>query len=93
MYVYLTGAKERASSHHIVYVAPAAYPGVSEAPAEWYSPDKTAKTFEIKFVHGRAEVEQNLGEFMIKYGLANRSRLIKPAGGLLGGLAKAIAGR
>lgn len=98
MYVYLAGQKERESSHHMVYVAPAAYPGVdrNDVPSDWLIGvgDKAeARTFEVKFNHGRAEVEQNLGEFMIKHGLCNRTRLVRPSAGLLGGLARAISGR
>lgn len=103
VYVYLTGQKERANPRHPLYVTPG-IPGLNgmtaaEVPEDWKQPSAdgtsmVAKMFEVVFVHGRAEVDERLGEWLIKTGHAQRSPLVRPAGkALLGGLASLIAGR
>lgn len=97
MHVYLSGAKERANPSHVLRVAPAAEVGrvmaANDVPSDWKEHDGTPKGFEIKFVHGRASVDERLGEWLIAAGYAYRSRLIRNVtGSMLGALAKTIRG-
>lgn len=91
VYVYLTGAKERANPAHILRVCPGATMSASEAPAEFMDHGEPKK-FEITFVHGRASVEDALGKWLIEKGVAQKTNLIRRSGSTLGSLAAAIRG-
>lgn len=103
VYVYLTGQKERQNPRHIMYVTPGV-PGLAgmsanDVPEDWKMPsaDGTAmvpKQFEVVFIHGRANVDEKLGEWLVTTGHAQRSALARVTGkALLGGLASLISGR
>jgi len=92
MYVYLTGAKER-TNEHTVYIAPAAITAAGDCPADWKDLEGHPKQFAVKFINGRASVEKELGEWMIKNGQAQRTSIIRqPGKALLGSLASALRG-
>jgi hypothetical protein len=97
MHVYLTGSKERANPRHNLFVCPASEPGkmvtANDIPAEWKEPNGEPKTFAIVFANGRAEVDQKLGEWLIATKQAQRTKLMRASGSMLGTLAGAIAGR
>lgn len=98
MHVYKTGAKERANPSHSLFVTPAAQLGPNmsknDIPAEWLDPmTKQPKTFEVVFIHGCASVDEQLGEWMISTGNAQRTNIVRATGNMLGGLAAMIAGR
>lgn len=46
---------------------------------DWRNPGGVAKTFHVQFRFGAADVDDNLGRYMIDEGLAKRSPLIVPA--------------
>lgn len=94
MHVYLTGAKERASAKHVLFVQPAALVSGAECPEEWKNSDGTAKDYSVEFKYGRASVPDNLGRLLIKTGHARASNIVRVVNGsLLGSLASTIAGR
>ena len=45
---------------------------------DWRNPGGVPKTFHVVFRYGAAEVDSNLGDYMIDEGLANASPLIVP---------------
>ena len=104
MFVFLAGAKERANPRHVLYVTPGV-PGLgggvsaNDVPDEWKQPSADGTTtvprqFEVVFTHGRASVDERLGEWLVKTGHAQRTPLVRASGNaLLGGLASLISGR
>lgn len=91
MYVYLTGAKERANPNHILRVCPGVLVPKNEVPEEWME-NGEFKKFEISFIHGRASVDEALGKLLIEKGIAQKTNLIRRTGSTLGSLAAAIRG-
>ena len=75
MFVYLPN-----TATHTMYVCPAgdveAMKG--EAPSEFKNDDGTARSFTVQFTHGRADVPDNLGNYMIKRKLARKTKLLLP---------------
>ena len=63
MFIHLTGEKERRSSNHVVYVAPGAVEKRENCPSDWFELDGNPKQFSLVFIHGRASVDQQLGEW------------------------------
>ena len=98
MYVYLTGSKERTGEHNM-YVAPAAVTRDEDCPSDWFHFDdqktRVPVQFAIKFVNGRASVDNQMGEWLIANKFAQRTNSIirVPGKALLGSLANTIAGR
>ena len=76
MYVYLTGSKERMGDH-MLYVAPAATTPKEECPSDWFTTNEqnliVPSQLHVKFTNGRAVVENNLGEWLIKNKYAQRT--------------------
>jgi hypothetical protein len=67
------GAVRQAS--HTMFVAPAAQIE-GEVPAHWKDVDGEPITIPVEFKYGRAEVPDDLGKFMLKFGHAAKSPLI-----------------
>ena len=80
MKVYLNGERASRAANYTVSVCPAGHLKDTEMPHDWVTEANEPKTFPVKFVYGLAEVPSNLGQYMVKYGLAQRSRLIIPDG-------------
>jgi hypothetical protein len=80
MRIYLNGERASRASSYKVNVSPAGHLKDTEACSEWVTEANEPKTFPVEFVYGVAEVPSNLGQYMVKYGLAQRSRLIIPEG-------------
>ena len=84
MKVYLTGGRAAVSREHVVYVSPAGHlqsiEKDSEMPSDWVSETNEPLSFPVVFRFGVAEVPSNLGQYMVKYGLASKTRLIIPDG-------------
>ncbi len=84
MKVYLSGGRAAAAREHIVYVSPAKHmqdlENDSEMPSDWVSETNEPLTFPITFSFGEAEVPSNMGRYLLKYGLASKTRLIIPDG-------------
>jgi len=79
MKVYVPTERERATSHTI-YVTPASdAETVKEGiPSEWQDVEGKPITFPIQFKQGVATVDDKIGAYMIKRGLARKSSLIRP---------------
>ena len=81
MIVYNTGSKAAAMPSFFMSVSPARHlEGRELASSDWVNDKNEPLDFQVEFKFGRAEVDKNLGEYMIKYGLASKSKLHIPAG-------------
>jgi len=78
--VYINGERAARAARYIVSVSPGGHLKDTEMPCEWMTEANEPKTFPIEFVYGVAEIPDNLGKYMVKYGFAQRSRLIIPEG-------------
>ena len=78
MKIYNTGSKAAAMPAFFMSVSPARHLEGQEIPSEWMTDKKEPIDFQIEFKFGKAEVDKNLGEYMIKYGYASRTKLIIP---------------
>lgn len=80
MNVFLHGSDgQPPPAAHTVIVCPAAHMPNTEVPKEWVDRDNNPVTFPVVFQHGKAEVDDALGAYMVKAGIAQRSRLIVPS--------------
>jgi hypothetical protein len=79
MRVYLHSENAERSKAYTLTVAPAADTGfvVGEVPTTWKHPDGQAKQIEIVFAQGAAEVDDQLAVYLIKRGIAHRSRMLR----------------
>ena len=69
MFVYYHG---RSVNHHM-HIQPAnLFPTVSA----WREHDGRPKSFDIHFVNGKAEVDDNVGQYLIDQGLASKTKII-----------------
>jgi hypothetical protein len=78
MRVYLAGelsSRKRSSS---VYVCPASDMRKADCPTDWLDEAGKPRNFEVEFAFGRADVASNLGEYLIRQGLAQKTSLIIP---------------
>jgi hypothetical protein len=78
MIVYSKGEKAALQSSFLLSVCPARHLEGQELPAEWVTDKNEPIDFNIEFVYGRAEVEENLGRYLVKHGFAACTRLILP---------------
>ena len=77
--VYLHGSADKPPvAHHILIVTPAAHLPGAEHPSEFFEADGKPKDFPVDFIHGKAEVPDTLGKYMVAQGLAQKSRLVIP---------------
>ena len=75
MFVYLP----HKNANHTMHICPAADPRIrGEVPTEWVDDKNTALTFHVEFVRGKAEVDENIGRYLIEQGLAQKSKIILP---------------
>lgn len=79
MRVYLHSDRAEQAKSYPMTVAPAADAAfvTGEVPKAWMETDGRAKQIEINFVHGSAEVEDQLAVYLIRRGLAHRTRLVR----------------
>ncbi len=69
MFVYYRGT----SSDHRLFIQPAIdFPHVNA----WREPDGRPKMFDIHFVNGEADVEENIGQYLVDKGLAAKTKVI-----------------
>jgi hypothetical protein len=83
VYVFIHGDGERPPpAMHFMMATPAA-DIQGEVPASWVDTLNRPKEFQLQFVHGRAEVDDELGKYLIKKGYAHKSgvSLFKPPPG------------
>ncbi len=78
MLVYLQGEISSRKPAHSLFVCPAADIVGEECPADWLDAQGKPLTIEVEFKFGRAEVPSNLGAYLVKQGLAGKTRLIIP---------------
>lgn len=79
MLVYLHGSPDRnPPASHTKFIAPAAHLAGQECPHEWVDTTNKPIEFQIDFVHGKAEVDDAIGKYLVETGQAFRSRLIRP---------------
>jgi hypothetical protein len=77
--VYLHSDAAERAKRYIVTIAPAGdtdFVG-GEIPAAWTYADGRPKQFEIDFAHGVAEVNDELGRYMVDRGIAKRHRMLR----------------
>src|SRR5436309_2722165 len=79
MRVYLHSDRAEKAKSYIVTVAPAADCDfvLGEVPVSWLHPDGSAKQIEVAFAFGAADVDDQLGVYMVKRGIAQRTRLVR----------------
>lgn len=86
MIVWVNGSKAREQDVFLLSVCPARHlaevgkHGEREIPAEWVDDKNEPIDFNIIFKHGRAEVDKNMGDYLVKYGFASKTKLIIPDG-------------
>lgn len=74
MFVFIHGDGTRpAPELHFMFVTPGGHLENTELPISWVDSMNRPKTFELRFVGGRAEVDDQLGSYLIKNGLAKES--------------------
>ena len=67
------------NANHTMHITPAADPRIkTEVPSEWVNDKNEPLTFQVEFVRGKAEVDENIGRYLIEMGLANKTKLILP---------------
>lgn len=81
MFIHGDGVRPPPAAHYM-FVTPAAHLQNTEVPAAWIDALNRPKDFHLHFVHGRAEVDDDLGRYLIKHGLAHKSgaQLFRPEG-------------
>lgn len=79
MKVYTT-SQHQARGSHTVHIAPAAHVKKDQCPESWFKPDGMPENFTVAFVHGVAEVTDEIGRYLVAHKMAGKSRLIIPEG-------------
>lgn len=90
MRVFLTGLNSSQTPAHNLHVCPANDPqgmDAAEAPSEWWDMDPNThapfpKNITVRFEYGEAVVPSNLGQYLVKRGLASKTRFIRVRDGL-----------
>lgn len=82
MIVYLHGSPDKLPvPEHTIIVCPAGHhPGQFQG-KDWWEENGDRKLpvqFQIKFIHGEAEVSDEVGRYLTEHGLAQKSRLVLP---------------
>jgi hypothetical protein len=67
------------NANHTMHITPAADPRIKgEVPSGWVNDKNEPLTFQVEFIRGKAEVDDNIGNYLIKQGLAKKSKIILP---------------
>ena len=75
MFVYVPHKK----ASHTMFVCPAGDPFLKgEKPSDWVDNENNPITFQIEFKHGKSEVDDKIGKYMIDRGLARKTKIILP---------------
>lgn len=76
MKVYLQGPR---TGTYTLHACPGGHePG--ECPADWFDADVKPLTFHVVFINGEAKVDNRLGRYLLKHGMAFKTSLIMPPG-------------
>jgi len=78
MKVYLAGEKPRRQKLFLMCIAPAATLHNQEIPQAWLEHDGKPKQMNVEFEYGEAEVDDQIGAYLLKEGLAQRTKLFLP---------------
>lgn len=78
MIVYASGEKAVLQPSYLLCICPARHLEGEEMPAEWVTADNEPLELTVEFVFGKATVADNLGRYLVKHGLAKKTRLIVP---------------
>lgn len=78
MKVYATGEKPSRQPSFVMCIAPASTARNEEVPAHWVDDKNNPVQFNVEFKYGVAEVEDDIGRYLIKNELARRSKMILP---------------
>jgi hypothetical protein len=75
MHVYLPHKK----ATHTMHIRPAADPRLKgDVPMDWVDEKNQPIPFQVEFVRGKAEVDDQIGNYLIDTGLARKTKLILP---------------
>jgi hypothetical protein len=77
MKIYTNGEKT-AIGRHVLICHPGSDPVVGETVAEWRDIEGKPTAINVEFLNGAAEVEDNLGKFLIDKGYASKKLEIEP---------------
>lgn len=80
MRVYTTGVKSARQKSFIMCINPAAHLAGQEVPSDWVDDKNVPIEFNIEFTYGEANVPDSVGKYLVKHGMASRSKLIIPDG-------------
>jgi hypothetical protein len=80
MRVYTTGEKTSRQKSFIMCINPAAHLAGQEVPSDWVDEKNNPVEFNIEFIYGEAHVSDSIGKYLVKHGMAARSKLIIPGG-------------
>lgn len=72
MFVYLNGQKERTQARYTYTISPGQSGLINsdEIPSAWLEEDgETPRTFTLEFYFGRAEVDEQLGQWLVYHGI------------------------
>lgn len=75
-----TQSRHMSTGAHSIHIAPGAHEKRENCPEEWFDHDGTPKQMVVAFMHGVAEVDDQVGRYLLAHRLAGRSRLIIPEG-------------
>lgn len=81
MHVFIHGDGVRPPpATHFMMVCPAGHLTNTEMPLGWVDQMNRPKEFQIVFTHGRAEVDDEMGRYLTKNGLAEKTsaKLFRP---------------
>lgn len=78
MIVYRNGERDSQRSSFTLFICPAADMRKADCPSDWLDDKGAPRSFEVEFRFGRAEVPSNVGEYLLRRGLASKTRLIIP---------------
>jgi hypothetical protein len=80
MKIYLHSDNAERQAKYPVTIAPAAdklFVKPTECPKSWMQADGTPINFEINFAYGVADVDDEIGHYMVKRGIAHGSRMLR----------------
>ena len=79
MKVYTTGEKSSVQSNYFLSICPGEHLGAEAAEtSEWFDEKNQPLQFHVEFKHGIADVPENIGRYLVKHGLASKSRFVLP---------------
>ncbi len=78
MKVYIRSPKARLQKDFVMNIAPASDVKNMEIPPDWFDDQGKPRQFNVMFEYGAAEVEDEIGRYLIAKGYAAKSALVLP---------------